>query len=212
MPSSHCRRTNLARLLAGSHEQGPRVRSRSLGPRPPAAAACAPRPWKAVARPFGSAILGEPGPAERDSKQPPEALSGLPQAPGPLAGVKASTPPAKVGASVSCPGQPGTGGARAATGGRSAWASPPSRLRKRHGSSITVTPPPRGPPVGPSPPHLPVLGFLLQGSLVQPVHRVRGRGWEVAAAQAAPLLHLGAVVRGAVVHAWEGGEGFRLEV
>lgn len=54
----------------------------------------------------------------------------------------------------------------------------------------------------PSPPHLTVLGFLLQGSLLQPVHRVRGGGGEVVAAQAAPLLHLGAVVGGAVAHWW----------
>lgn len=186
--------------------QGRSVGTRSLRPRP---RVCARRAWRPVTRPFGSAILGNPAGAERASKQAPKALPGLPQAPRPLAGVKASTPPAKVEASV-LPGST-QDGASAATGGR------PGLPLRRGSESHTGPPSPKprghaaGPPAGPSPPHLPVLGFLLQGSLVQPVHRMRGRGWEVVAAQAAPLLHLGAVVWGAVAHAWGGGEGFRLE-
>ena len=89
-----------------------------------------------------------------------------------------------------------------------AWGSWPSRGGGQGFSSVEA---PRGArasvaqtaaahPAGPPPPHLRVLGFLLQGPLLQPVDRVRGGGGEVAAAQAAPLLHLGAVVGGAVAH------------
>lgn len=70
------------------------------------------------------------------------------------------------------------------------------------GARASVAQTPAAHPAGPPPPHLRVLGFLLQGPLLQPVDRVRGGGGEVAAAQAAPLLDLGAVVGGAVAHSW----------
>lgn len=57
--------------------------------------------------------------------------------------------------------------------------------------------------------YLAVLGLLLQGALLQPVHGVLGRGGEAVSAQAAPFLHLGAGVGRGVAHCWEtrGREG-----
>lgn len=55
--------------------------------------------------------------------------------------------------------------------------------------------------------YLAVLGLLLQGTLLQPVHGVLGRGGEVVSAQAAPFLHLGARVRRSVAHCWETRRG-----
>lgn len=114
--------------------QGRSVGTRSLRPRP---RVCARRAWRPVTRPFGSAILGNPAGAERASKQAPKALLGLPQAPRPLAGVKASTPPAKVEASV-LPGST-QDGASAATGGRPG-------LPLRRGSESHTGPPSPKPP------------------------------------------------------------------
>ena len=173
-------------------------------PRPPT---CAPRagvgdtcPAAPRKRPPGlSGQPWPPGDRRKGSETGPEALPGL-QAPGGdgrldcthegRGSLPRSPPP---------PVHPGPG---SCSGLQTASASPPPRSGGGRG--------PPSPELGrPSPAHLTVLGFLLQRSLLQPIHRVRGRGGEVVSSQAAPLLHLGAVVGGAVAHSW-GGEDLRL--
>lgn len=51
--------------------------------------------------------------------------------------------------------------------------------------------------------YLAVLGLLLKGTLLQPVHGMLGRRVEAISAQAAPFLHLGAGVRRSVIHCWK---------
>lgn len=208
-------------------EKCPSARTGSPQPRRPRPRACARRPWRRLARaqpsrpgraagPCGRASRGSPAPgraaagasgAASPRLQRPHRPGGASAAPGPRARGGGSRPRLRPGRSgprsrLTRPGRDSRQWRVVGPGFPGVEASPRRPNRRRLAAH----------PAGRPRPHLSVLGFLLQGSLLQPVHRVRGGGGEAVPAQAAPLLHLGAVVGGAVAHAWGGGEGVKPQI
>lgn len=208
LPSSRYRRTSHAFFFSGvtvrpgSEHRAPAGRVRVQQGRDPGRGG--PSPGFSEAPPLPAS--GNPGPKAKGGKvsqtgpteiQGPSCRELLPRAPGPWRGSRPQHPPRRSWP-PSCWSQARTGlGQRPAVGLRfQATDLAKDRVLQR------PNPPPRGHRAGPPPPHLTVLGVLLQGAFVQPVHRVRGGGREVGATQAAPLLHFRAMVGGAVAHSW----------